>query len=70
VNVLDELLRVRLLVTCGFGRFGGSGIDGGFIVEAVKVASGFLEILDPFLRLLEPVSPMFSRSDAISHVLS
>ena len=70
VNVLDEILRVCLLVTCGFGGFGGSGIDGGFVVEAVKVASGFLEILDPFLRLLEPVSPMFSRSDVMSHVLS
>jgi hypothetical protein len=25
-------------------------------VEAVQVAAGLLEILDPFLRLLEPVS--------------
>jgi hypothetical protein len=57
VDVLDELFRVCLLVTCGFGRFGSGGIDGGFVVKAVQVASSFLEVLDPFLRLLEPVSP-------------
>jgi hypothetical protein len=28
-------------------------------VEAVQVAAGLLEILDPFLRLLEPVSRVF-----------
>jgi hypothetical protein len=70
VDVFDEFLRVCLLVTCGFGRFGSGGIDGGFVVEAVKVASGFLEILDPFLGLLEPVSRMFSMYNVISHVLS
>jgi hypothetical protein len=70
VDVFDELFWVRLLITCGFGRFGSGGIDGGFVVEAVKVASGFLEVLDPFLRLLEPVSRIFSMSNVISHVLS
>jgi hypothetical protein len=66
VDVLDELFRVRLLVACAFGGFGSGGIDGGFVVEAVQVASGFLEVLDPFLRLLEPVSRTFSISHASS----
>jgi hypothetical protein len=56
VDVLDELFRVGLLVAGGLGRFGSGGIDGGFVVEAVQVAASLLEILDPFLRLLESVS--------------
>lgn len=56
VDVLDELFGVCLLVAGGLGRLGSGGIDSGLIVEAVQVAAGFLEILDPFLRLLEPVS--------------
>jgi hypothetical protein len=56
VDVLDELFRVGLLVAGGLGRLGSCGIDGGLVVEAVQVAAGFLEILDPFFRLLEPVS--------------
>ena len=70
MNVLDELFRVCLLVACGFGGFGSGGIDGGFVVEAVQVASGLLEILDPFLRLLEHVSLTFSVSNITSHILS
>jgi hypothetical protein len=70
MDILDKLFRVRLLVTCGFGRFGSGGIDGGFVVEAVKVASGFLEVLDPFLRLLEPVSRAFSISNVPFRICS
>lgn len=57
VNVLDKLLRARFGITVSLGRLGGGGVDGGLVVEAVQVAAGFLEILDPFLWLLEPVSP-------------
>ena len=32
--------------------FGGCGGDGGFVVEAVEIASGFLKVLYPFLGLL------------------
>lgn len=56
MDVLDKLFRVGLLVAGGFRRFGSGRVDGGFIVETVQVAASFLEILDPFLRLLEPVS--------------
>jgi hypothetical protein len=59
VDVLDELFRTGLFVAGRFGRFGSGGIDGGLVVEAVQVAAGLLEILDPFLRLLEPVSRVF-----------
>lgn len=60
VDVLDELFRVGLLVAGGLGRLGSGGVDGGLVVEAVKVAAGLDEILDPFLRLLEPVSRVLS----------
>lgn len=56
VNVLDELLGARFGVAVGLRRLSGGGVDGGLIVEAIQVATGFLEILDPFLWLLEPVS--------------
>lgn len=58
MDVLDELLGVGLPVTRGFGGVGGGGVDGGFVVEAVEVAAGLLEILDPFLWLLELVSSL------------
>lgn len=56
VDVLDELFRAGLLVAGGFGRIGVGRVNGGLVVEAVQVAAGLLELLDPFLRLLEPVS--------------
>lgn len=56
MDVLDELFGVGLLVAGSFGRLGSGGVDGGLVVEAVQVAAGLLEILDPFLRLLESVS--------------
>lgn len=59
VDVLDELLGVGLFVAGGFGGVGGGGVDGGLVVEAVKVAAGLLEVLDPFLWLLELVSWLF-----------
>ena len=38
---------------CGISRVGtGDGVDGRFVVEAVEIASGFLEIPDPFMRLM------------------
>jgi hypothetical protein len=60
VDVLDKFFRAGLLVAGGFGRLGSGGIDCSLVVEAVQVAAGLLEILDPFLRLLKPVSRMFS----------
>lgn len=56
VDVLDQLFGVGLLIAGSFGGLGGGRVDGGFVVEAVQIAAGFLEVLDPFLRLLEPVS--------------
>jgi len=70
VDVLDELFRAGLLVAGGFGRLGVGGVDGSFVVEAVQVAAGLLELLDPFLRLLEPVSrclPFVSPSSSSSY---
>jgi hypothetical protein len=56
VNVLNELFGAGLLIAGGFGRLGSGRVDGSFVVEAVQVAAGFVEILDPFLRLLETIS--------------
>lgn len=74
VDVLDKLLRASFGITVSFGRLGGGGVDGGLVVEAVQVAAGFLEILDPFLWLLEPVSlltcVLFSRMKPSSHLHS
>jgi hypothetical protein len=56
VDVLDEFLGAGLLVGSS-GRFFGSGrVDGGFVVEAVEVATSVFELLDPFLGLLALVS--------------
>lgn len=52
VDVPDEFARAGLArggVVGGLGRGGGG--HGRFVVEAVEVATGGLEFLDPFLRL-------------------
>lgn len=59
VNVLDEFLGAGLLVGGSGGFVGGGGVDGGFVVEAVEIASGLLEFLDPFLWLLTMVNMLF-----------
>ena len=59
MDVLDKLFRAGLLVAGGFGRLGSSGIDCSLVVEAVQVAASLLKVLDPLLRLLEPVSRAF-----------
>ena len=59
VDVLDEFLGTGLLVG-GSGWFlGGGRVDGGFVVEAVEIASSLLEFLDPFLGLLAMVNMLF-----------
>jgi hypothetical protein len=59
VDVLDEFLRAGLFVRGSGGFFGGGGVDCSFVVEAVKVTAGVLELLDPFLGLLALVSILF-----------
>lgn len=52
VNIPDEFARASLArggVVGGLCRGGGG--HGGFVVEAVEVATGGLELLDPFLGL-------------------
>lgn len=51
MDVPDHLFWTSLLVGLGFRALGGCRCDSGFVVEAVQVASGFLEVLDPSLRL-------------------
>ena len=46
-----HLFRTSLDIRVICRVLGGCGGDGGFIVEAVEITSGFLEILDPFLGL-------------------
>lgn len=52
MDVLDQLFRAGLLIRGGGWLLGGGGRDGGFVMEAVEIASCFLEVLDPLLRLL------------------
>jgi hypothetical protein len=59
VDVLDEFLGAGLLVRCSGGFFGSGRVNGGFVVEAVEVTAGVLELLDPFLGLLALVSILF-----------
>jgi hypothetical protein len=59
VDVLDEFLGAGLLVRGSGGFFGGGGVDSSFVVEAVKVTTSVLELLDPFLGLLALVSILF-----------
>lgn len=47
----NELLRRGLRVGFCGGRVRGCAVDGGFVVEAVEVAAGFLEVLDPSFGL-------------------
>jgi hypothetical protein len=52
VDVADEFLRAcRARSGLVLGRLGRHGGDGGFVVEAVEVAAGVFEFLDPSLRL-------------------
>lgn len=51
MDISDQLLGVGLLIGRLFGRLCSRG-KGGLVVEAVQVAAGVLELLDPFLRLL------------------
>lgn len=61
VDIADEFLRAcqtaGLLVFWGHCSDGG---DGGLVVEAVKIASGGLELLDPFMGLWRSVSVFLS----------
>jgi hypothetical protein len=50
VDISDEGFWVCLLVGLVFGALGGGG-EGGLVVETVKIATGFLELLNPFLGL-------------------
>ncbi len=50
MDIPDELPRVSLELRLGFRTLGGAGV-GGFVVEAVEVAAGILEFLDPFFGL-------------------
>lgn len=59
VDVLDEFLRAGLLVGGSGGFVGGGGVDSGFVMEAVEIASGLLELLDPFLGLVAMVNKLF-----------
>jgi hypothetical protein len=51
VDVADQLARGGLEVGLGLGALGGRRVDGGLVVEAVQVATGGFELLDPFLGL-------------------
>ena len=53
VDISDQCLGVGLLVGLLLGALGVAG-KGGLVVEAVEVASGLLELLDPFLGLMSP----------------
>lgn len=52
VDVPDEVLGVGLGVRLALGRLGRAR-EGRLVVEAVEVAAGLLEFLDPFFRLRE-----------------
>lgn len=56
MDVFNQLLGAGLLVRGSSRLFGSGRVDGGFVVETVEIASGLLEVLDPFLRLLAIVS--------------
>lgn len=59
VDVLDEFFGAGLLVRGSRGFVGSGRVDSSFVVEAVKIASSLLELLDPFLRLLAMVNMLF-----------
>lgn len=50
MNISDELLGAGLALCSLLGALG-SGGKRSFVVEAVKVATGLLELFDPFLGL-------------------
>lgn len=50
--VLDEVFGRRLLLTAVCWVCRGCGVYRGFIVEAVEIAAGVLERLNPFLGLI------------------
>ena len=50
-------------VVCGI--LGGCRCDGGFIVKAVKIASGLLKFFDPFLGLIDTIGQHKNRSGLI-----
>lgn len=51
VDKSDEFARACRTGRLVGGFSGRGGIDGCFVVEAVEVASGFLEVPNPFMRL-------------------
>lgn len=52
MNIPNQFPRTRLRIT-SCGRLGrGRAVDGGFVVEAIEITAGVLEVLDPFLGLL------------------
>lgn len=50
MNISNQLLGAGLLVARLFGALGGAG-EGSLVVEAIEVAAGLLELLNPFLGL-------------------
>lgn len=60
VDVADQLARARLEVGGLGGGLGGGG-EGGLVVEAVEVAAGGLEFLDPLLGLWETLVVLFGK---------
>jgi len=51
MNIPNQLLRTRLGLARALRALGCCAGDGGFVVETVKVAASFLELLHPFLWL-------------------
>lgn len=53
MDELDEFLWTRLFVGLFFGGLSGGRAECSFVVEAIEVAAGFLEVFDPAVRLYE-----------------
>lgn len=56
MDISDQRLGVGLVVGLVLGALGVAG-EGGLVVEAVEVAAGLFELLDPFLGLMFPPPP-------------
>lgn len=53
VDIFDQFTRTGTGSSGFIGRIGrGDGGDGSFIVEAIEIATGFLELVNPFMRLI------------------
>lgn len=57
VNILDQLARAGARGSGFVGGVGrGDGGDGRLVVEAVQIAAGLFELVDPFVRLRSSIS--------------